>query len=815
MKTSIQSIAKFTDFLQSNLAGDGKSQKTGNNFLRLTPKHYLLISLFFSLAYLFVHLIASNLLLQIYIVVIIMVLPGTAIAKKRVISFQSGILSFFFSILLSLVSVMFLFFLISQALFLIGIENSFSELIVGIYVNFLVFTSSVICARNTRISDLDEKLSIGFKGVRYFVASFFLLGLSVYTVTRLNAYNSSWESVTLAYCEFICLVLIIIFKKIHSNSGLVCWALWILSTMILLSSTLRGEAGFYGYDINGEFRVAQEVLTTQTWSSTHATDAYASMLSITILPAILVLASKLSLFSIFKFFYAVLAGLIPAVLFEFARRYVRNRSAIVSIYILVLGSISYFANFPALNRQIIGTLFFLGIWIIVFQDEWSFARRKRFIAFLFFGLSFSHYTSSYLAIGIAIISGIAYSVFVTFDLFGAATSGRIQQAFAVHRQRIFTLPFTILLICITLSWNGIITQSSDNLQGAISKLVNSQNGLAILPSKDKNLLVRYLQGTTTTNLPPDEYRKSVLLSLAASHPEFELRPESFNYDMIVSNVSPIVPVLGKGFGKTLDQAGNFAKLWYQLVVVVIASTLVWIFITRRRLPIVDYDNTGSPPRSRIMSFFSNSKSSKQLYDFAGLTFAGLVLAALLRSSRVLALFYNPDRAALQIGLIWVLPFALFLEFMSGIRIWGRTAIVITSIVACVLLHDTIGLTQFYNSSFETKISAKNSAANPQLISSEESFAAKWTAGKLNSGDKIQMDGLALVNFLKYDVKAKVFANVAPFVLDQKSFIFLNGPNKIANVAYDRFLFNSYVFPLDYVEKFYLPVFISDKTALYR
>jgi len=812
---------EILSFFQSNLLGDGRSQRKSKNLFNLDPVHYLYISLGFTSSYLFLQFISTNLVLQIFLVLAIITLPGMAIMQFRVIDFETTLLNFFFSILLSIVSVMFLFFLLTQILWIFGLEKNCSNLIVGFYINLLISLSCLVCARNVPNLDQVKRFKISGSGKRFFLATLGLIAFSIHATLRLNEHSSSVESIFLTTFAFLFLIVLVRSKRVSDNSGLVFWALWIFSYVLLLSSTLRGGYGFYGYDINSEYNVADTVVTTHSWSIGQPLGAYGSMLSITLLPAVLAFASKFSILIIFKFFYSALAALIPAVLFEFTRRFAGNRQAIISIYALILGSISFFNNFPALNRQIIGLMLFLGIWIIVFQDNWSFSRRKRFIALLFFGLSFSHYSSSYLLAAMALLTSLAYFIFVTFDLFSAVTSGRIQQAFSTHRQRIFTLPFAILLVLVTLSWNGVITHSSDNIQGLISKLSSGKTGLGLLPTKDKNLLTRYLQGTSTRNLNSADYRRSVMLSLAVSHPEFQLRPESFHYDMKKVDPPVIKPLFGSTFSYLIAQAENFAKLWYQAIIVSITFVLIWIFLSRRRLPSEDpIQNSNSiEARSTIQSelskFMTKSNSVKTLYDFAGLTFSGFLLAVLLRSSGLFAAVYNPDRAALQIAIVWVLPFALFMEFISERRILGKFLRFITGLVACILLFGVSGLAPFFDSSFVARIYEKNSIIDPQLISHDENYAAKWVSAKLYPEDRLQMDGLAVVNFLKFKTKAQVFANIAPFVLDQSSFIFENGPNKLGHVAYDRALYNSYIFPSDYIDKYYLPVFVTDKTALYR
>jgi hypothetical protein len=283
----------------------------------------------------------------------------------------------------------------------------------------------------------------------------------------------------------------------------------------------------------------------------------------------------------------------------------------------------------------------------------------------------------------------------------------------------------------------------------------------------------------------------------------------------------IKPLFGSTFSHLMVGAVNFAKLWYEAIIAFIAFVLIWMFLSMRRLSSQDpIQNSNSiEPRStnqfELSKFITKSNSFKSLYDLAGLTFSGLLLAALLRSSGILATFYNPDRAALQIAIVWVLPFALFMELVSERRILGKFLRSITVLVAFILLFSMSGLAPFFDSSFVSRIYEKNSIIDPQLISYDENYAAIWISAKLNAKDRLQVDGLALLAFAKYDLKAQVFGNIAPYVLDQSSFIFLNGPNKLGHVAYDRAMYNSYKFPSDYIDKFYLPVFVTDKTALYR
>jgi hypothetical protein len=806
----------ITSSLVTNLIGDGKLQNKATDRSELSPKQYSLISVLFTLSYAYINLIQENVIMQVFVIIVISLFPGFVIMKIRIIDFRNTVLNLFFAILLSIITLMLGFFLLGEFLSILGIQENFSSLVVGLATNTLIFASSFYCAWHAKVNARHQDFRISKRQIQFTLATIALSLVAIHAVTRLNLSQGSTESILLTYSLMAFLLLLIMKRSFYLNSDFVCWSLWIVTFMILIGFSLRGESGFYGYDINAEFQVAGRVLTEHSWIASQITESYSAMLSITTLPAVLAIISKLSLVTIFKFYYIAVAALIPTVLFEFVRSYTRNRVALVCIYSLIFGSISFFGNFSALSRQIIGTVFFLGIWIVVFQESWSISRRKRFIAFLFLGLSFSHYTSSYMLAGIALLAAFLYFFFVIFDLFSTVASGSFQQAMNIHRNRIFTLPFVFLLIVITFSWSGVITQSSSNLTGTFSKLQSATTGLVIIPTNDENPINRYLKGTATRNPTVEDYKQGLIQNMQKNNPEFELRSDSFEYNLAEAKIPPIKPVLGNGYGVLLTLLSNIAKLWYQAIVVVVALILIFIFILHRRRSISDSVSSSDQGYSeKLLRVIPSFSSRSQLYDISALTFSSLLVAALLRSSGALAQFYNPDRAALQIALIWALPFGLFLQYIIDKRFFGKFVFISTVFLACVSVHNQIGLSGLYDSSYVSRISSVNDDANPFLISAEEDYSASWVSERMKPGDTLQMDGLARVNFLKFENAARIFGNIAPFALDRRSFIFANRPNIVSGVYYDNFIFNRYQFPSDYIAKYYLPVFVSNTTALYR
>jgi len=809
----------------NNIRGDGSSEIQESAFLNLDPKYYLGIYLAFFGSFLTTQFVAHNFVLQAFLLLVLINVPGQAIMKLRVIQLKEPFLNLFMGILLSLITLMGLFFLATVLLPIIGISRPLNAPIVGILANLLIAASLIICAfiRNDRQSQ-DGQFSLGSTRFRHWIYGIVIIFFGFHSVNRLNAGHGDFESIAFTFLVFFLMISLFLNRRVYENNSLTQILLFSLNLVALVAVSFRGDGGLNGVDINKEYANAAYVISTAQWSPGESTSPYHAMLSVTILPAILSLISKLSLTTIFKLFYVVIAALFPGVMAQFLKRYVRPQVAIASVLILIVASLSYLGNLPALARQIIGTAFFIAILIIIFESSWSIARRKRFVAFLTVGLSFSHYSTAYLFAGLILVSSIAYTVAVLADSFNLQASGNVDRAINVHRNRVFTLPFVFMLLAIILIWNGGITHSSGNIQEAVRTLSSGNQQLNLLGTKNKNLVVGYLQanGGASAKFSAADYRTAVMITNYGSHPDLQTRTESLTYDMVPSDItSPPLP-LGKGFVTFVNLGLNLEKLGYQLVVVFTSFFGLFIFYRSRRgdarfdSPLEGQTPTlGGKVMDLVQRFIYGRGLSDSLYELFGLTFAGVLLAVFIRSSSFIGNFYNTDRAAFQISLVWLLPFALFFEFIYQFRKFRFFATAILVVLSVGGLFTQLGLGTAFNGTYVSKISAVNSTADATVISAEENFSAQWVCQRLQGKDLLQLDSIASVNFGKYPCKTQALSNVAPFVLDQSAYIFSNRPNTLSGVTYDGFLFRRFKFPLDYIQQYYSPVYASDTTRLYH
>jgi hypothetical protein len=374
-----------------------------------------------------------------------------------------------------------------------------------------------------------------------------------------------------------------------------------------------------------------------------------------------------------------------------------------------------------------------------------------------------------------------------------------------------------------LVWNGGITHSTGNIQDAVKSLRSGNQQLNLLGSKNKNVVVGYLQANngSSSQFSAADYRTAVMITNYGRHPDLQTRTESLTYDMIPSKISSLPKPFGESLATAVNLALNISKLGYQLIVVFLGIYGLFIFYRSRRDKESEIDLYVSTSREdgklfkAVQDFLYKKGLSDSLYELFGLTFASLLLAIFFRASTFIGNIYNTDRAAFQISLVWILPFALFFEFIFQSALPRFTAIFVLVVLSAGSLFFHLGLSTLYNGTYISKISAVNSIADATIISAEENFSAQWTCQRLTATDFFQSDSIASVNFGKYPCASQALLNVAPFVLDQNAFIFSNRANTLAGVTYDGFLFRRFNFPLDYIEQYYTPVYASDSTRLYH
>ena len=809
---------KTSSFLRENLRGDGGDQTQSSLFLNLPKQTYLILYILFTICALETHFGPANFLFQAFLVVALVTIPGHAILQVRVLDFGNQLLNFFFGVILSLISLMLIFVVIDLILPVVGINHPLSPLIVNLSANLMIGFSLYICADGSHSNISPRYLFSKLLKSKDIYLGVLLIIYSFYATLTQNSRHNSTYSFILFSMVFVLFISMLTFKKIYENDSRVVSIFYFASLAIFIALIFRGETGFNGYDINYEYKVAQNVLEAQFWSN-GLNDAYNAMLSITVLPVVLAMVSKFSLLIIFKLFYIVLAALIPSVLFVFFRKYASPQATIFSILIFIVGGASYFGNLTALSRQIIGLLLFIGIWIVLFQSEWSFGRRQRFIFVLSLGLAFSHYSTAYIFAGMALLSAIIYSIIYFSNFTENLSLGNNNLTYLLHRSRVLTIPFAIALIVITYSWNGVITQSSQNLQGVVKTLITQRNDLKLLPNRDQSLVLRYLAGNTGgRSLSLEETKRASIIVQTRDFPTLSIRPESYDYKVTPYSLENPRSVL-QSLANLITTGLGAAKLLSQTAVVFTIVTLLLVFIrSRRGIPPGEIEwehlNHSDTLINRISLRFKDFKLTQHLYDLAFMSFVSFLLAVAARSSGLLGKFYNTDRLALQMAIIWCFPLSIMLSmFFDKYRIKKLTTPLMIFTVSATLLFQ-MGFVNVWRGDFNDKITAKNWQSDAYSVTQEMFTTQQWISEKLNKNDFLQTDCANYVSFGKFKLGGSLYRLSMPYNLDSNAFIY-KGPGNLKNEIYFDCSFNVFKYPSDFINTYYLPVYSSTNTELLR
>ncbi|MFB9932101.1 DUF2206 domain-containing protein [Amycolatopsis halotolerans] len=200
----------------------------------------------------------------------------------------------------------------------------------------------------------------------------------------------------------------LVLKAGRYGDGAIAFGILCAATALLLLTSLRG---WYvsGHDIQREYLLFQLTSTKGYWDISGYPDAYNACLSITLLPTSLAKLTALPGLAIFKVVLPMLFAAAPVAVYRTTRNLTSKRVALLAaVYFLAFPT--FFTDMPFLGRQEIAFLL-LGCAVLALSDL-SAPRRARRIAFtvLFAGVVLSHYSTTYVLIGVLLLGKLASGV---------------------------------------------------------------------------------------------------------------------------------------------------------------------------------------------------------------------------------------------------------------------------------------------------------------------------------------------------------------------------------------------------------------------
>lgn len=177
---------------------------------------------------------------------------------------------------------------------------------------------------------------------------------------------------------------------------------YLLGLAVLLATSLRG-VGVTGHDIKIEMHVLQDTLTAGGWLPGGMAPDYTACLSVTTLPAFLHHLLDLAPLDIFRICYQVLFAVVGVGVFLLARHLLPIGGAVAAAGLFIAFP-AFVNDMPMLNRQELALIFFTVALLALLDQRGSHRLRLATFVIMSAGLTVSHYSSTYVAIGM-LLSG--------------------------------------------------------------------------------------------------------------------------------------------------------------------------------------------------------------------------------------------------------------------------------------------------------------------------------------------------------------------------------------------------------------------------
>jgi hypothetical protein len=366
-------------------------------------------------------------------------------------------------------------------------------------------------------------------------------------------------------------------------------------------------------------------------------------------------------------------------------------------------------------------------------------------------------------------------------------------------KKVFTPAFCISLVLITVFWNGIVNQSLLNVKPVIDRTLSQ--GFNLLPSQNQSLWSRWISGTGA-NPEASATGTTALETLRASNLEYgkqiRITPSqaSLTYQLKPANIANLDPVFGSKVAATYDNLVIFGRTFFQLFA---ALGILFLFMQHFR--------KRSPVRKQTWI-----PSASQSLDLIGIGIGALMIGLIARISVTLSGVYNPERTALQIVLVLVIPTVIAVEYAlfrkQIIQIF--LAIPVLFFLA-VLLFQATSLGGYISGSDTTRISSLQGDYSPFVISEGERRASQWLADSVPARSLLQTDSRGFLALLQNGRRSNS-SSLDPVNLAGNAYIYAANSSVVGKVARAS---PPFLFPEDYLNQNYHLIYSSNRARIYH
>jgi uncharacterized membrane protein len=609
--------------------------------------------------------------------------------------------------------------------------------------------------------------------------------LAALATAHLN--NTGDGAQVVAVCVLLIVVLVVSLLLAYRRNIALPTILYFVAFAVMLTTSLRGF-GVFGYDIQYEIGVAAHTARDGIFHLANG-NAYASMLDITTMPAQILSIFHISVADSLRIVDPAIGALLPVVAFVLiARRTSSLLGGALGAWV-VLAALSFARQIPAIAREEVGLVIFGAAIILLASDELSL--RTRQVLFVVFGsaTAFAHYTTAYLLGMMLIISWV-----------GLAVISLIQKRPGKKIGNLVVIWVVVIISAVTYGWNILLNKTT----GAISAQFTSTHGKYGLLSTHGGIIQRWLRAQPT--LSASSYTHQMIPQVKELQPW--VYPARGSDLFTLKDAPPTTPVHG---------LVPFLKVPFVIGSVVAAEALLVLLAAS-----VVFALWRTYKRRRLLST-----------ELVLMSLAALVLAILSRTSQSSSQIFNPERMALTVGLVLILPAAELLQWLSERRPWlpkadrlreprlrGLHLGVIVAVALSALSYWQLGAPLFGGKPSQ-EVSQGNSSHSDFIISSSEIATATWIADQHRDNCLVSADYYSALVFgnLGPTFSCIVWPRIIPVAVNKDAFVYFGANNTAAGWARGSLLTTnqSSIFAPPF--SFFAPsrslVYSSETTRVYR
>ncbi|CAB4776737.1 MAG: hypothetical protein F2729_01225 [Actinobacteria bacterium] len=705
---------------------------------------------------------SSNAFGQIFLLVTILLLPGSAIASLLKIRLESISSRVILTVAFGTSFIMVMGYLVSLAGPHVGVDRPLDRIPQLWIWGVVLLVLTIACAIVKR-----DPVSYVFEGVEPYHVYYSSIFLVFPIVAAIGAFRlNGGHGNDVAVVNLVVIIGLVVFTSIVTWRRDVRFPIsaliYSISLAVVWSYSLRAEH-LNGWDIQQEFGVCMQTFNRGIWIVPPDHSAYAAMLSLTSFPVQLHSLSGVAFTWIFKAVFTALLALVPLGIFLSVRRVATDGAATATSSLLVIGSIAYPQEMATLGRQAIAFVLLTSIVVILGENIGT---RNQRLYFMVMGvsLSFTHYSTAYFQASILFVAWLA-----TFIATGFKRKNR--------RETVITFGPVICTLIAAVTWNLVITDNNALVKPS-SRIVES--GLALSASSG------------IKKVPVEQYQGEILASLKVLVPQLEVLREGRTHtlqDTAVPTLKGVAPGL-------IDIWNKITILKSDLVNVALSLSVPYLLYLWKREP--------------------ERYSTEE--DLFALGVGALFGAMLFRFSGTLAQFYNPERGALLSNLYFSVPLAV--AIMRSIR-WRPklTGTLVISAMA-IAMFDVFGLSRFLiGGGAPSSIVGQSESSERFFVSEAEYNAALWAQAHIPKNNLVQTDQYGKIAFLNAPGKYNLLSAYAPNILDWRAFVYESKVNLINHRSRGETK-NShhttiYVTPTKYFDDNYRVVYSSEFARMYH